>query len=251
MPQRIDFTAQRLFVDQPMQQGASLVLDRMQSNYLVNVLRMREGQGLLVFNGRDGEWRAQLTKADKKAAVLTIETLSRAQTAASDIWLCFAPVKSARLDFLIEKAVEMGASKLIPVITNRTQVQRLNQDRMRANVIEAAEQCGLLSVPEVASDIKLSKLDTLLDNGRTVIFCDEFAPVANPVSAMQSLPPGAPVAVVIGPEGGFDETERHMLNMYKPSLAIALGPRILRADTAVIAALAAVQLAVGDWSVEN
>ncbi|MGL4636366.1 MAG: 16S rRNA (uracil(1498)-N(3))-methyltransferase [Beijerinckiaceae bacterium] len=248
MPPRIDFTAQRLFIDQPMQQGASLALDKMQSNYLVNVLRMREGQGLLVFNGRDGEWRAALAKADKKTAVLSVENLSREQTPASDIWLCFAPIKSSRLDFLIEKAVEMGASKLVPIITNRTQVQRLNHDRMRANVIEAAEQCGLLSVPEIAPETKLAKLDALIDDSRTVIFCDEFAPVANPVIAMQALPKGAPVAIVIGPEGGFDESERQMLNARKHSIAIALGPRILRADTAVIASLAAVQLAIGDWA---
>jgi 16S rRNA (uracil1498-N3)-methyltransferase len=248
MPSRIDFTAQRLFVDQPMQSGAILTLDRMQSNYLVNVLRMREGSGLLVFNGQDGEWRAVLASADKKAAVLALETQVRAQTAPSDIWLCFAPIKSSRMDFLVEKAVEMGASRLVPVVTSRTQVQRVNQDRLRANAIEAAEQCGLLSVPEIGAEIKLSKLDTVLEATRTVIFCDEFAPVANPVEALKALPAGAPVAIVIGPEGGFDESERRLLNARPASIAIALGPRILRADTAAVAALAAVQLAVGDWA---
>ncbi len=248
MPPRIDFAAQRLFVDQPMQGGENLTLDRMQSNYLVNVLRMREGQALLVFNGLDGEWRATLTKADKKAALLTLESRTREQMSSPDIWLCFAPIKSSRLDFLIEKAVEMGASRLIPIITNRTQVQRLNHDRMRANAIEASEQCGLLSVPPVTSEIRLEKLHILLDDTRTVIFCDEFAEVTNPVGALRSLPVGAPVAIVLGPEGGFDESERRMLNAYPSSISIALGPRILRADTAAVAALVAVQLAVGDWA---
>jgi 16S rRNA (uracil1498-N3)-methyltransferase len=248
MPPRIDFTAQRLFVDQAMHAGATLSLDRMQSNYLVNVLRMRGGSGLLVFNGKHGEWRATLVSADKKAAQLALEIQTREQTAAPDIWLCFAPIKASRMDFLVEKAVEMGASRLIPLITSRTQVQRVNHDRLKANAVEAAEQCGLLSVPLVSAEMKLSKLDTVLETTRTVVFCDEFAPVANPVSALRALPAGAPVAIVIGPEGGFDENERRMLNGHPASIAIALGPRILRADTAAVAALAAVQLAVGDWT---
>jgi 16S rRNA (uracil1498-N3)-methyltransferase len=247
MPPRFDVTAQRLFIDQPMASGAELVLDKDQTNYLVNVLRMREGGGLLVFNGHDGEWRAAITLASKKAASLKLTERLREQPQATDIWLCFAPIKSARLDYMVQKAVEMGASRLIPVATNRTQVEVKNPDRLRSNIIEAAEQCGVLAVPELAGTIRLSKLPTLVEKGRAVIFCDEMADVANPVEALKGLRKGAPVAVLVGPEGGFDPDERQMIMDWPGSVAIALGPRILRADTAAVAALAAIQLAVGDW----
>jgi 16S rRNA (uracil1498-N3)-methyltransferase len=247
MPPRIDFTAQRLFIDQPMASGVELVLGKEPTNYLINVLRMREGDGLLVFNGRDGEWRAVMISASKKAASLKVTEKLRDQPPATDIWLCFAPLKSARLDYLVQKAVEMGASRLVPVATSRTQVEVKNPDRLRANIIEAAEQCGVLAVPELADTIRLAKLPTLTGNNRAVIFCDEMAEVANPVEALKGLKKGAPVAVLIGPEGGFDPDERRMIMDWPGSIAIALGPRILRADTAAVAALAAVQLAVGDW----
>jgi 16S rRNA (uracil1498-N3)-methyltransferase len=248
MPPRFDVTAQRLFIDQPMISGAELVLNKSQTNYLVNVLRMREGHGLLVFNGRDGEWRAVITSVNKKAASLKLTEMLRDQPQATDIWLCFAPVKSTRLDYLVQKAVEMGASRLIPVATSRTQVAVKNPERLRANIIEAAEQCGVLAVPELTPSIRLSKLPMMMeDDNRTVIFCDEMAEVANPVEALRGLKKGAPVAVLIGPEGGFDPDERRMIMEWPGSIAIALGPRILRADTAAVAALAAVQLAVGDW----
>ncbi len=248
MPPRIDVTAQRLFIDQPMTAGAELLLDRDQTNYLANVLRMRQGDGLLAFNGRDGEWRAVLASVGKKAASLRLTERLREQPQGTDIWLCFAPIKSGRLDYLVQKAVEMGVSRLVPVETHRTQVTVKNPERLRANIIEAAEQCGVLSLPELSSPIRLAKLPTLLeDPSRAIIFCDEMAEVSNPVKVLKSIKKGAPVAVLIGPEGGFSPDERQMISAWPGSIAIALGPRILRADTAVVAALTAVQLAVGDW----
>ena len=248
MPPRIDFTAQRLFVDQPMAEGGRLALDRTQSNYLVNVLRMREGARLLVFNGREGEWRAELASADRKSAELALVEPLRPQPPATNVWLCFAPIKGPRLEWMVQKAVEMGAARLVPLQTNRTQVEIRNPDRLRANIIEAAEQCGVLAVPELAAPLRLPELGSLLAReARTPVFCDEMAEVADPVAALAGLGLGSPVAVLIGPEGGFDDGERRLIGAWPGAVAIALGPRILRADTAVVAALAAVQLAAGDW----
>jgi 16S rRNA (uracil1498-N3)-methyltransferase len=247
MPQRMDSTSQRLFVKQPLAAQAKLVLDKDQSHYLINVLRMREGDDLLVFNGQDGEWRAVLTTFSKRAVGLTLTDCLRKQAPATDIWLCFAAIKNARMDFLVQKAVEMGVSRLVPVDTSRTQTYIRNPERLETIIIEAAEQCGLLVVPELTSDIRLSKLYMMMENDRAVIFCDEMAEVASPVEALKHLKKGAPVAVLIGPEGGFDPDERRMIMDWPGSIAIALGPRILRADTAAVAALSAVQLAVGDW----
>ena len=227
--------------------GATLALDKGQANYLLTVLRMREGAGLLVFNGRDGEWRAQLTAVEKKSASLVLTQQTRPQPAPSDIWLCFAPVRNARLDFMVQKAVEMGVAKLLPIITSRTQVQRLNLERLKANIIEAAEQCGVLAIPELTEEIRFGKLDQAIATPRTIIFCDELAEVADPLVALKALQHGSPVAVFIGPEGGFDADERLALRNWPGCIAIALGPRILRADTAIVAALSAVQLAIGDW----
>lgn len=248
MPPRIDHTSQRLFIDQPMAAGADLLLDRDKTNYLVNVLRMREGAGLLVFNGRDGEWRALLASASRKAARLQLTERLREQPAATGIWLGFAPIKSARLDYMVQKAVEMGVSRLIPVATSRTQVEIRNPERLRANIIEAAEQCGVLAVPELAASIRLASLPELLAAAScALVFCDEMAPVADPLEALRALPRGGPVTVLIGPEGGFDADERRLILSLPGALPIALGPRILRADTAAVAALAAVQLAGGGW----
>ena len=234
-----------------MHERADIILDKPQTNYLINVLRMREGASLLVFNGKDGEWRASLTNATRKTATLTLVEQTRIQTLATDIWLCFAPLKTARLDYVVQKAVEMGASKLIPMLTNRTQVSRLKMDRMRANIIEAAEQCGILTVPDIDEEIKLPKLLNALDESRVVVFCDEAAEVADPIVALKRLTTNSPVALFIGPEGGFDHEERRLILLRESSVAISLGPRILRADTAAVAALTVVQLAVGDWCVAN
>ncbi len=247
MPPRPDFTSQRLFIDQPMREGDQIALDKAQSNYLLNVLRMREGTGLLVFNGREGEWQAVLSDCSKKSAGLTIVSRLRQQPVSADLWLCFAPLKSARLDYMVQKAVEMGASRLVPVLTHRTQVSRLNMERMRANIIEAAEQCGVLAVPEAVQELKLSKLLETLEPARTLVFCDEGATLGDPVKALAGIRRNAPLAVLIGPEGGFDDEERRMIMAEKNSIAIALGPRILRADTAAVAALTTVQIALGDW----
>ncbi len=224
------------------------MLNRDQANYLVNVLRMRAGQGLLVFNGREGEWRATLVSSDRKAASLAVVEQVREQPQGTDIWLCFAPIKSARLDYMVQKAVEMGASRLVPVMTSRTQLAVKNPVRLRANIIEAAEQCGVLELPELAEAIRLPNLQSLfMTGGRSVVFCDEMAAVADPVAALNALALAAPVAVLIGPEGGFDAAERAMIMGWTGTIPIALGPRILRADTAAVAALAAVQMAIGDW----
>ena len=248
MPPRIDFTSQRLFLDQPMAEGARLTLDRAQSNYRVNVLRMRAGARLLVFNGREGEWRAELAAADRKAAELALVERLRPQPAPTNLWLGFAPIKGPRLEWLAQKAVEMGAARLVPLMTSRTQVEIRNPDRLRANIVEAAEQCGVLAVPDLAPPTRLAEWGPLLAReGRTAVFCDEMAEVADPLAALARLRPGAPLVVLVGPEGGFDEAERQLIRSWPGAVPIALGPRILRADTAVVAALAVAQLAAGDW----
>jgi 16S rRNA (uracil1498-N3)-methyltransferase len=246
---RYDFTTQRLFIDAPLNAGARIVMDKGQTNYLVNVLRMREGDPVLVFNGRDGEWRATLAEAGRKGAVLTADEQARAQTPPSPLHYLFAPIKQARLDYMVQKAVEMGAGLIRPVITRRTQVTRLNDDRLHANAIEAAEQCGVLSIPEIAAPEPLSGLLARWPKDepeRRIIFCDEDETGADPVSILRGLPKG-PLAVLIGPEGGFSPEERALLHKLPFVTAIPLGPRILRADTAAVAALALVQATCGDW----
>jgi len=249
---RLDFTSHRLCVDAPLGAGARVELTREQTNYLVNVLRLGEGAGLLVFNGRDGEWRARLAPAGKKAAALSVEDRTRAQQPLPDIDYLFAPLKHARLDYMAQKAVEMGARRLRPVLTRRTQTSRINLERMRSNVVEAAEQCGLLALAEVLDE---TKLDNVLANwppDRLLIFCDEAAEIAEPFAALQAAKAGfAKFAVLIGPEGGFDAQERRALTGLPQTARISLGPRVLRADTAAVAALALVQAALGDWNSGN
>lgn len=245
---RYDFDAPRLFLDAPLQEGGDLALTREQANYLVNVLRLAQDDAVLVFNGRDGEWRARLSRASWKAAILRIETRTRPQERAGDLHYMFAPLKHARLDYMVQKAVEMGAGRLQPTITHRTQAARVNLSRMRANAIEAAEQCGILALPEVA---ETSTLEKLLDDwpaDRHLVFCDEDAGVADPLAVLAAaLPVGGPVALLVGPEGGFDPGERADIRRLPQCVAISLGPRILRADTAAVAALALLQAVVGDW----
>lgn len=240
-----DFTAPRLFLDGDLTTGATILLEPDQSNYLRNVLRLGAGGDVLVFNGRDGEWRAEIVEAGKKKTMLALRDRMRGQTSAGDLWYLFAPLKHARLDYMVQKAVEMGASRLQPVITRRTQAGRVNLDRMRANAIEAAEQCGLLSIPEIEEPQKLEHILSNWNEDRRLIFCDEGADTDNPLTALNALRKG-PLAVLIGPEGGFDESERALMLKHPNVTAISLGPRILRADTAAVAALALVQASLGD-----
>ena len=244
---RYDFAAQRLYVDAPLADGARVTLSREQANYLLNVLRLAAGDSVIIFNGREGEWRAVLADTGRKAASLDVVEALRGQEAGPDIHYLFAPLKHARLDYMVQKAVEMGAARLRPVLTRRTQAQRVNLERMRANVIEAAEQCGILTIADIEEPLTLEKALAQWPQDLLLVFCDEDAPMADPVAALRHrAAPGAPIAVLIGPEGGFDPSERALLMRMEQTLAISLGPRILRADTAAVAALALVQAAVGD-----
>jgi 16S rRNA (uracil1498-N3)-methyltransferase len=246
---RYEFRMPRLFVDVPLTAGTGAMLDRNQANYLLNVLRLRQGDAVLVFNGRDGEWRGSLSEAGKRATVIKVETCLRPQPRPGDLHLLFAPLKHARLDYLVQKTVEMGASHLQPVITRHTQVARVNLERMRANAIEAAEQCGILHVPTVGAAIGF---EAAVRPDRLLIFCDESAEVVNPVDALAAVRPRQlPISILIGPEGGFADDERSLLAKLPNVVSIALGPRILRADTAAVAALALVQTVLGDWSDTN
>lgn len=238
--------APRLFLEHPLSRGAQVECTREQANYLVNVLRLKVGAPVLVFNGADGEWRSQVVDAGKRRCVLECIERIRDQVTGLDLHYLFAPLKHARLDYMVQKATEMGVSVLQPVLTRRTVVARVNLDRMRANAIEAAEQCGVLRVPQIGEPKKLDALLDHWDATRTIVFCDESADVASPLSALTALKPG-PLAVLIGPEGGFDPSERARLLDATFALPVSLGPRIMRADTAAVAALALVNATLGDW----
>jgi len=242
-----DFRKPRLFVDALLESGAAVALTRDQSNYLGNVLRLRAGDSILVFNGRDGEWQAAIT-GRKRPDGLEIMAQSRPQDRLPNLACVFAPLKHARLDYMVQKAVEMGASSLQPVLTRFTQVSRVNVERMRANVIEAAEQCGILAVAEVAEPIAFDRFLDRRKAERLLIFCDEAADTANPLRALGGENAPAGIDILIGPEGGFAEEERALLLRQPKTLRLSLGPRILRADTAAVAALALVQAALGDWT---
>ena len=247
MPQ-LDFRQPRLFVDAALAAGETVALERSQSNYLGNVLRLSEGDTILVFNGRDGEWQAAIG-GRKRPDSLEIVTQTRRQDRLPDLAYIFAPLKHARLDYMVQKAVEMGASSLQPVLTRFTQVARVNGERMRANVIEAAEQCGILSLATVSEPMALDRYLSQRDGARLLVFCDEAADTSNPIEALHSgLTASDGTDVLIGPEGGFAEEERAVLLRQPRTLRLSLGPRILRADTAAVAALALVQAALGDWT---
>ena len=248
MPQS-DFRSPRLYVDASLATDATIALDRSQSNYLGNVLRLDAGDPVLVFNGRDGEWQAAIA-AGKRADKLLVLKQMRAQDRLSDITYAFAPLKHARLDYMVQKAIEMGAAKLQPVVTRHTQTSRVNTERMRANVIEAAEQCGILSIAEVGEPLNLQKFLDQRDSKRLLIFCDEAAEVVDPIAALAGAREASAggIDVIIGPEGGFAEEERVLMLKQPSILRLALGPRIMRADTAAVAALALVQATLGDFA---
>ncbi len=234
----------RLYVDHPLGQGQSVPLDKGQAHYLFGVMRQAVGGEVLLFNGRDGEWRAEIAEAGKRAGMLTCVAQSAEQRMPPDLWLMFAPIKKARTDFIVEKAVEMGAARIVPVMTEFTNAGRVQRDRLEAHAVEAAEQCGATFVPEVAEAAKFDRVLDQLSSNRQIMFCDEAL-----AGASANLPdnPG-PWAILIGPEGGFSERERKRLSEIENAHAVALGPRILRADTAAVAALTVWQCALGDWT---
>lgn len=243
---RYDFTASRLYVETDLATGALVTCRPDQVNYLRNVLRLNAGDRILIFNGRDGEWQASIGEARKGAMTLHAEAQVRPQQGAPDIDYLFAPLKRARLDYMVQKATEMGVARLRPVFTRRTTPERINSARMRANVIEAAEQCGILRIPEVFEPQTLGAALAHWKPERHLVFCDEDSEAADPLAALRSLAPG-PIALLIGPEGGFDAGERELIRSQPFALSISLGPRILRADTAAVAALALVNATLGDW----
>lgn len=239
----------RVYVAAPLRAGSPVELDREQANHLVTVLRLKEGDSAILFNGRDGAWLAKLTHAGKKSAILDILVQTAHQTPASDLWFGFAPLKTGRLDYLIQKATEMGAGVIQPVITEYTQIRRLKDDKLEAYALEAAQQCEVLSVPAIAPEVDLRSLVETWRGAqglRRLLLADEAAPASTPVDQISWLN-GLPVGILIGPEGGFSGAERELLLEQDFVVPISLGPRILRADTAAVAALALVQAIIGDW----
>lgn len=236
----------RLFVDHTPDAGGEIACTRGQANYLMNVMRLQSGAELLIFDGRTGEWRAELVVQGRARCALQPLQRVREQAAGPDVEYLFAPLKRARLDYMVQKATELGVAALQPVLTQHTAVARVNSERMRANVIEAAEQCGVLRIPDVRAPAPLDALLRDWDAERPIIYCDEDAPIASPLEALQRTEPG-PLAVLIGPEGGFDEAERNRLRSLPFVTPVSLGPRVMRADTAAVAALALVNAVLGDW----
>jgi len=231
----------RLFVRQPLSEGAAVELDAGQANYLGNVLRLGVGAELLAFDGLSGEWLARISEAAKKRMVLSVERKTREAESIPDVWLAFAPVKRAQTDWIVEKATELGAARLVPVMTHRTVAERVRLDRLESIAIEAAEQCGRTRVPEIVEPMKLARFIEELDPARILYFADETG--GEPlVSALRE----GPAAILVGPEGGFTDEERAFVRGSRAS-AISLGPRILRAETAALAALSAYMALVGDW----
>lgn len=242
-------TLPRLFIEAPLAAGAKLELGREHTNYLLTVLRMKQADALVVFNGTDGAWMARIADDHRKGATLELVVQTQHQTEKSDLWFGFAPLKTGRLDYLVQKATEMGAGIIQPVITRFTQVSRLKSDKLHANVIEAAEQCEVLSVPKLADEVALTDLISTWQQKhglRRLIFADESAPNHAPNTQLMDLD-GLPIGILVGPEGGFSDDERQLLLAQTFVIPISLGPRILRADTAAVAALAVVQSTIGDW----
>ena len=244
---RTDFTTPRLCLDDDLAEGRALALAPEPANYLVNVLRLAHGARVLAFNGRDGEFAATIDASTRKRIGLKVGERLRPQEFPPDVDYYFAPLKHARLDYMAQKAVEMGVRSLAPVLTRRTQVARVNLDRLAANAREAAEQCGVIWLPRIEPPATLEAALASWPAERLLIFCDEDAPLANPLEALAAAPDARGVGLLIGPEGGFEDAERAAISRTPRVLRLNLGPRILRADTAAVAALALVQARFGDW----
>lgn len=238
----------RLFVEPPLGAGVKLALTDAQAHYLLRVMRAGRGDRLLVFNGKDGEWRAEIAEVKKHGASLVCEAQTAAQTDVPDLWLVFAPIKRTPADYVVQKATELGVRVLQPVLTRRTIARRVNPDRLKANAIEAAEQSGRVSVPEIREPAGLDALLKAWPKDRRLVFCDEAGDAAPIAEALASAKGGGQAwAVLTGPEGGFDPEERALVRANPFVVPVALGPRIMRADTAALAALALWQAIIGDW----
>lgn len=234
----------RLYIDHPFVPGQAVPLDAAQAHYLSGVMRQGPGADIEVFNGRDGAWTARIEAAGKRGGAVALIAAAAPQQDPPDLWLLFAPIKKARTDFIVEKAAELGAARIQPVQTDHTNAERIRQDRLQAHAIEAAEQCGGTFVPLVADLVPLARLLDGWDPARRILWADEA--LAGQADRLAALPRG-PWAVLIGPEGGFSEAERRRLAAMNCVTRIGLGPRILRADTAAVAALTLWQAALGDW----
>lgn len=236
----------RLYVDTPLAAGATFDLSQPQSHLIANVLRAKSGDALRLFNGSEGEWRAVVANIAKRTVTLTVESRTRNQDHVPDLWLLLAPIKKTPLDYIVQKATELGVARIQPVITRRTIVERVNIDRMRANVVEAAEQSERLSVPTIVEPVPLERAIRDWETSRQLMFCDEAGDAKPAASALASLLK-SPWAILTGPEGGFEPVERDMLRRQSFVTPVSLGPRILRADTAALAAITIWQSTVGDW----
>jgi 16S rRNA (uracil1498-N3)-methyltransferase len=232
----------RLYVETPLSDGAEVRIEGGQAHYLSGVMRLKQGDPVRLFDDRTGEWIAEIAATAKRDLTLRIVTQLGPREAVPDLWLCAAPIKKGRIDWVAEKACELGVARLVPVLTRRTVVDRLNLDRLRAHMIEAAEQCGRTALPTLAEPVKIETLLTRWPADRMLYFADEEG--GAPLSEI-ALP--GPSAILIGPEGGFDPQERAQIRALPQARAVALGPRILRADTAAVAAVALWMAAAGDW----
>jgi 16S rRNA (uracil1498-N3)-methyltransferase len=237
-------SAPRLFVDQLLGEGVEVALESGQANYLLNVMRLKPGDAVRCFDDRTGEWAAEIASAGKRDARLRMVAPLGPREAVPDLWLLAAPIKRQRIDWLAEKACELGVDRLVPVLTRRTVVDRLNPERLRAHMIEAAEQCGRTALPALAEPVKLAALLADWPENRTLFFADETGGL--PFHDAAAAQPG-PAAILIGPEGGFDPAERDAIRALPQAVGIALGPRILRAETAALAAVSLWMAAAGDW----
>lgn len=242
---RENYTLPRLYVEADLSPGKDIALSKEQAHYLINVLRKHEGDHIRVFNGRDGEWRAEIRSASKRSTALQVTKKLREPQTAPDIWLCFAPVRKHRNTFIIEKATELGVARLMPVVTKRTQFPKLKLGKMRLQIIEAAEQTERLDLPKADVPISLIEMLSGWDKKRTLIFADETGDAATAQEVLTDLK--GPAAILIGPEGGFDPKERDMLRSKPYITPVSLGPRILRADTAALSLLTLWQAVQGDW----